>query len=94
MADVIEYTPEQLRALADEMDGTERKSGHVRHVTVSGIGVDDGMRPLAQDGSVAVDGVRAAGGCLGGATRWREKSGEGIALASALRAADSILGSL
>lgn len=46
MADVIEYTPEQLRALADEMDGAERKSGHIRHVTVSGIGVDVDMRVI------------------------------------------------
>lgn len=68
--------------------------GEDQPLFLSGIGVDDGMRPLAQDGTVAVDGVRAAGGCLAGATRWREKSGEGIALASALRAADSILGSL
>ena len=32
-----------------------------------------------------------AGGILAGATRWTEKSGEGIALASAVAAADSIL---
>lgn len=44
MADVIEYTPEQLRALADEMDGTEHKQGHVRHVTVDGIDLDVDMR--------------------------------------------------
>lgn len=44
MADVIEYTPEQLRALADEMDGTESKPGSVRHVTVDGIDIDVDMR--------------------------------------------------
>ena len=38
-----------------------------------------------------VDGAALAGGILAGATRWQEKSGEGIALASAVQAADSIL---
>lgn len=33
----------------------------------------------------------AAGGIIAGAIRWTEKSGDGIALASAVRAADSIL---
>ena len=36
----------------------------------------------------------SVGGLLAGATRWRDKSGDGIAVASALAAADSILGSL
>jgi|GEM_PF-4636611 len=35
--------------------------------------------------------IHAVGGNLAGATRWREKSGEGIALASAVRAADTIV---
>ena len=37
------------------------------------------------------ENLYAVGGLLAGAIRWREKSGEGIALASALAAADSIL---
>ena len=40
-----------------------------------------------------LDNLHAVGGLLAGATRWREKSGDAIALVSALRAADSILGS-
>ena len=89
MADVIGYTPEQLRALADEMesksagitadeherrisvlrggapddarredelekmcghaaerDDAPKRPGHIRHVTVSGIGVDVDMRVI------------------------------------------------
>ncbi|MCD4557101.1 glycerol-3-phosphate dehydrogenase subunit GlpB [Schaalia sp. lx-100] len=59
-----------------------------------GFDVDHSMRVLNEQGKPAYANVYAAGGNLCGATRWREKSGEGIALASALRAADSILGSL
>ncbi|QWW18851.1 glycerol-3-phosphate dehydrogenase subunit GlpB [Schaalia sp. 19OD2882] len=60
----------------------------------AGFRVDDQMRVLDEDGAPALDNVHAAGGNLRGATRWREKSGEGIALVSALRAADAILRSL
>ncbi|MFT8395565.1 glycerol-3-phosphate dehydrogenase subunit GlpB [Propionibacterium sp.] len=38
--------------------------------------------------------LHAAGGILAGAMRWDEKSGEGIALASAVRASDAIITSL
>lgn len=37
------------------------------------------------------DNLYAAGGIIAGAVRWSEKSGDGIAIASAVRAADSIL---
>ncbi len=57
----------------------------------SGIAVDHSMRALNAEGTPVYTNVYAAGGNLAGATRWREKSGEGIALASALRAADSIV---
>lgn len=57
----------------------------------AGVKVDDQMRVLDLDGRVAHPNVRAAGGVLAGAQRWTEKSGEGIAVASAIRAADSIL---
>ncbi len=61
---------------------------------LSGIAVDDTMRAINEDGAPAYANVYAVGGNLAGATRWREKSGEGIALASALRAADSIVENL
>jgi glycerol-3-phosphate dehydrogenase subunit B len=57
-----------------------------------GVAVDDAMHVVDGSGAVVYDNLYAAGSILAGATRWREKSGEGIALASAVRAADSILG--
>lgn len=58
-----------------------------------GVPVDDAMRPVDADGVPVLDNLHAVGGLLPGATRWREKSGDAIALVSALRAADSIIGS-
>ncbi len=68
--------------------------GSDQPVFLAGLDVDDRMRPLDAEKRPVYSNVYAAGGNLAGATRWREKSGEGIALASALRAADQILGSL
>lgn len=59
----------------------------------SGVVVDQGMRPLDASGNPVYQNLHAVGGLLAGATRWREKSGDAIALATALRAVDSILGS-
>ena len=56
-----------------------------------GVGVDASMRVIDPAGDVPYSNLYAAGGILAGATRWTEKSGEGIALASAVVAADSIL---
>ena len=61
---------------------------------MAGVAVDDQMRPLDGLGCVVHPNVYVAGGALAGATRWREKSGEGIALASALRAAETIKGGI
>ncbi len=58
-----------------------------------GVEVDDSMRVVA-DGGPVYDNVYAAGGVIAGATRWQEKSGEGIALGSAVKAADAILAAL
>lgn len=59
---------------------------------LSGLRVDDTMRVLHPGSSEPAYGnVYAAGGILAGAIRWKEKSGEGIAVASAVRAADAIL---
>lgn len=57
----------------------------------AGVRFDSDMRVLDADGDVVHDNLHVAGGILAGASRWREKSGEGIALASAVRAADAIL---
>jgi len=56
-----------------------------------GIGVDDELRPLDQGHEPVYDNVRVAGAALAGAEPWREKSGEGISLATGLRAAELIL---
>ncbi|MFT4216004.1 MAG: glycerol-3-phosphate dehydrogenase subunit GlpB [Micropruina sp.] len=57
------------------------------------VGVETGPDLLVHHpgGDAVYDNLYAAGGILAGATRWQEKSGEGIALASAVKAADSIL---
>lgn len=58
----------------------------------AGVRVDEQMRVLDADDEPVYENLHAAGGILAGAFRWMEKSGEGIALASAVRAVDSILG--
>jgi glycerol-3-phosphate dehydrogenase subunit B len=57
----------------------------------AGVAVDERMRPGDRDGHPVHRNLYAAGGLLAGAAPWREKSGEGIAIASALAAADAIL---
>jgi glycerol-3-phosphate dehydrogenase subunit B len=58
-----------------------------------GVAVNSSMRPIDSDGNVIYDNLYAVGGLLVGAIRWTEKSGDGIAIASAVRAADTIVGS-
>jgi glycerol-3-phosphate dehydrogenase subunit B len=59
-----------------------------------GVRVDSQMRPLDAGGEPVLENLWAAGGLIGGAVRWAEKSGEGIALGSAAAAVESVLGSL
>jgi len=56
-----------------------------------GVAVDPSMRVTSPDGSAVPDNLWAAGGILAGAVRWTEKSGEGIAVGSAVKAADAIV---
>jgi glycerol-3-phosphate dehydrogenase subunit B len=56
-----------------------------------GVRVGPDMRVLDGSGAVVHPNLFAAGGILGGSSRWKEKSGDGIAVGSAVRAADSIL---
>ena len=56
----------------------------------SGLRVDTAMRPLDAAGRPVHTNVHAAGGLLAGAQRWLELSGDGIALGSAIAAADAI----
>jgi glycerol-3-phosphate dehydrogenase subunit B len=57
----------------------------------SGIAVDDELRPLDASGEVTLDNVRVTGASIAGAVSWREKSGEGISLASGYKSAMTIL---
>jgi glycerol-3-phosphate dehydrogenase subunit B len=65
---------------------------HDQQLFEIGVAVDDAMRPVGPDGAPVYRNLYAAGSLLAGATRWSEKSGEGIALGSAWAAAESILG--
>ena len=77
-----------------------RPEGHLVHGDYWGdpqplfaVGVETDHTMLARHpgGDPVYDNLYAAGGILAGATRWQEKSGEGIAVASAVLATDSIL---
>jgi glycerol-3-phosphate dehydrogenase subunit B len=57
-----------------------------------GVAVNEEMKPVTPAGDVVYHNLFAVGGMLAGATRWAEKSGEGIALGSAVRAAETITG--
>jgi glycerol-3-phosphate dehydrogenase subunit B len=57
---------------------------------IAGVNVDRAMRPL-RDGNVAYENLRAAGASLSGAAPWKEKSGNGISVATGYAAAASIL---
>lgn len=57
----------------------------------AGVAVDEAMRPLDPDGRVVWDNLHAVGALVAGAEPWREKSGEGIAIAGGHRAASAIL---
>ena len=56
-----------------------------------GVRVGKDMRVLDAAGAAVHPNLFAAGGIIGGSSRWAEKSGDGIALGSAVRAADSIV---
>ena len=60
-------------------------------LSTAGVAVDERLRPLGPDGAAQYENVLVVGAALAGATPWREKSGEGIALASGFRAAELIL---
>jgi glycerol-3-phosphate dehydrogenase subunit B len=64
---------------------------HENPVDRAGVRVDTAMRPLDADGNVVHSNLHAAGALLQGAVPWRELSGNGLALASGLAAAEAIL---
>ncbi|MSS83679.1 glycerol-3-phosphate dehydrogenase subunit GlpB [Actinomycetaceae bacterium WB03_NA08] len=72
---------------------TDTYWGEDQPAFLMGLNVNDQMHPCEPDSTLPVySNLFAVGGLLAGATRWREKSGEGIALVSAIVAAESMLG--
>jgi glycerol-3-phosphate dehydrogenase subunit B len=57
----------------------------------AGLAVDERLRPLNGGGRVVFENLHVAGATLAGAEPWREKSGDGISLASGYAAAGAIL---
>ncbi len=57
----------------------------------AGLRTDGQLRPAGPDGEPVYQNVHAAGAVLGGARPWREKSGDGISLATGYLAAGAIL---
>jgi glycerol-3-phosphate dehydrogenase subunit B len=57
----------------------------------AGLRTDAAGHPLDPDGAPVAGNLYAAGAVLAGARPWKERSGEGIALATGLRAAAAIL---
>jgi glycerol-3-phosphate dehydrogenase subunit B len=56
-----------------------------------GLAVDDCLRPVNADGRAVIANLYTAGAMLAHAEPWREKSGDGISLASGYRAAEVLL---
>jgi glycerol-3-phosphate dehydrogenase subunit B len=57
----------------------------------AGIAVDSELRPVGADGERLLDNVLVAGATLAGAEPWKEKSGDGLSLATGHRAAELVL---
>ena len=58
----------------------------------AGVAVDAGLRPVDDGGERLLENVLVAGATLAGAEPWREKSGDGVSLATGHRAAELVLG--
>jgi glycerol-3-phosphate dehydrogenase subunit B len=56
-----------------------------------GVAADSGLRPVGSDGERLYENVLVAGATLAGAEPWREKSGDGVSLATGHRAAELVL---
>jgi glycerol-3-phosphate dehydrogenase subunit B len=57
----------------------------------AGVATDADLRPVDAGGERVYDNVLAVGATLGGAEPWREKSGDGLSLATGFRAAEHVL---
>jgi glycerol-3-phosphate dehydrogenase subunit B len=56
-----------------------------------GVAVDERLRPVEPGAGRVCDNVLVAGATLAGARPWKEKSGDGISLATGHRAAEIII---
>jgi glycerol-3-phosphate dehydrogenase subunit B len=57
----------------------------------AGVAVDRDLRPVDAAGERVLENVLVAGATLAGAEPWREKSGDGLSLATGYRAAELVL---
>jgi glycerol-3-phosphate dehydrogenase subunit B len=57
----------------------------------AGVAVDARLRPVGADGEPAFENVLVAGATLAGAEPWKEKSGDGVSLATGHAAAELVL---
>jgi glycerol-3-phosphate dehydrogenase subunit B len=57
----------------------------------AGVAADHELRPLDAVGERVLENVLVAGATLAGAEPWREKSGDGLSLATGFRAAELVL---
>jgi glycerol-3-phosphate dehydrogenase subunit B len=74
--------------------GSERFRSHYfdpHPIGRAGVAVDGDQRPVDPAGQRVFDNVLVAGATLAGAEPWREKSGDGVSLATGYRAAGLIL---
>jgi glycerol-3-phosphate dehydrogenase subunit B len=60
-------------------------------MNAAGIAVDGSLRPVDGEGAPVYENVLVAGATLGGSEPWREKSGDGISLATGHAAAGNVL---
>jgi glycerol-3-phosphate dehydrogenase subunit B len=74
-------------------DGPALSPRHLDHqpLYTAGVPVDEAARPLDERGMPVWENLHAAGAIVAGAEPWREKSGEGIAIAGGYLAASAIL---
>jgi glycerol-3-phosphate dehydrogenase subunit B len=73
--------------------GPRFRPGYFEHhpLAVTGVAVDRSLRPVDGDGRVVYRNVRVVGATLAGAEPWKEKSGDGLSLATGYHAATSLL---
>lgn len=69
------------------------RPGYFEHhpLATTGVAVDGSLRPVDGAGRVVFENVRVVGATIAGAEPWKEKSGDGLSLATGYHAAVSML---